>query len=101
MQEVEKATNEIVKQLAVLDRADVQLQEKKKSATTKIKKLRKTLQDDTHARSEADTWVRNHTETIERVSGEIEKMDSALEREEAELEKVRDGLKGRSQPSIP
>ena len=60
----------------------------------KIKKLRKSVQDDTHAKSEADTWVRNHAETIERVAGEMDKMDASLEREEAELDRVRDGLKG-------
>ncbi|KAK4048581.1 Structural maintenance of chromosomes protein 4 [Microbotryomycetes sp. JL221] len=95
--EVEKATNEIVKQLAVLERADVQLQEKKKSAAAKIKKLRKNIVDDTHAKSEAETWVQNHAETIDRVSGELEKMSAALEKEETELEKVRDGLKGKTE----
>lgn len=93
-QEVEKATNEITKQLQTFDRADVQLQEKKKSTLAKIKKLKKSLQEDSHARSEAETWVRNHAETIERVGAEVERMDQQLEKDEAELEKVRDGLKG-------
>ncbi|KAM0788102.1 hypothetical protein ACM66B_001270 [Microbotryomycetes sp. NB124-2] len=95
--EVEKATNEIVKQLSVLERADVQLQEKKKSTVAKIKKLRKTIADDTHAKSEAETWVQNHMETIERVSKDLEAMAVSLDKEESELEKVRDGLKGKTE----
>lgn len=94
--EVEKATNDIVKQLAVLERVDVQLQEKKKSVAAKIKKGKKGLQDDTHAKSEAETWIRNHEETIGRVGKEVEKMDRALEKEEAELERITEGLKGAS-----
>ncbi|KAK4047568.1 Structural maintenance of chromosomes protein 4 [Microbotryomycetes sp. JL201] len=95
--EVEKATNEIVKQLSVLERADVQLQEKKKSTVAKIKKLRKTIADDTHAKSEAETWVQNHTEAIERVTKDLESMAVSLDKEEAQLEKVRDGLKGKTE----
>ncbi|KAM0751211.1 RecF/RecN/SMC protein [Meredithblackwellia eburnea MCA 4105] len=94
---VEKETNEVLKELAVLERADVQLQEKKKSLVAKIKKLNKSVTDDTHNRSEAETWIRNHTEEIERVRKELDKMEATLETEEAELEKVRDGLKGKTE----
>ncbi|KAK4698890.1 structural maintenance of chromosome 4, partial [Phenoliferia sp. Uapishka_3] len=94
---VEKETNEVVKQLAVLERTDVQLQEKKKSFVTKVKKLKKSLTDDTHNQSEASTWIRNHAEEIERVKLELGKMEINLETEEAELEKVRDSLKGKTE----
>ncbi|KAI5474845.1 hypothetical protein MNV49_002349 [Pseudohyphozyma bogoriensis] len=94
---VEKETNEIVKQLSALERTDVQLQEKKKSLVAKIKKMKKSLTDDTHARSEADTWIRNHGEEIERVRKDLTKMEASLEDEEAELEKVRDSLKGKTE----
>lgn len=42
-QDVEKATNEITQHLAVLDRADVQLQEKRKHISLKVKKLNKSI----------------------------------------------------------
>ncbi|SGY49508.1 BQ5605_C001g00787 [Microbotryum silenes-dioicae] len=96
-QDTEKATAEIVKHLAVLDRADVQRQEKKKSMVTKVKKLKKVLEEEGHSRSEAETWVKNHSDTITRVGGEMEKMESLLEKEELELEKVRDSLKGKTE----
>ncbi|SCV71157.1 BQ2448_2745 [Microbotryum intermedium] len=95
--DTEKATAEIVKHLAVLDRADVQRQEKKKSMVTKVKKLKKALEEEGHSRSEAETWVKNHTDTIARVGGEMEKMEALLEKEELELEKVRDSLKGKTE----
>ncbi|SCZ99488.1 BZ3500_MvSof-1268-A1-R1_Chr3-1g06035 [Microbotryum saponariae] len=95
--DTEKATAEIVKHLAVLDRADVQRQEKKKSMVTKVKKLKKVLEEEGHSRSEAETWVKNHSDTITRVGGEMEKMESLLEKEELELEKVRDSLKGKTE----
>ncbi|KDE07484.1 hypothetical protein MVLG_02159 [Microbotryum lychnidis-dioicae p1A1 Lamole] len=95
--DTEKATAEIVKHLAVLDRADVQRQEKKKSMVTKVKKLKKVLEEEGHLRSEAETWVKNHSDTITRVGGEMEKMESLLEKEELELEKVRDSLKGKTE----
>ena len=94
---VEKETAEVVKQLAALDKMDVQLQERKKSSSAKIKKLKKAITDDTHARSEATTWVANHGETITRVGAELAKMEAKLEGEEAELDKVREGLKGKTE----
>jgi structural maintenance of chromosome 4 len=96
-QAIEKATNEIVKELAVLDRSDVQLQEKRKHIVTKVKKLEKSITTDTHARSEAATWVKNHGDEIIKVRKDLDKMEATLEKEEVELEKVRDGLKGKVQ----
>lgn len=78
----------------MFDRTDVQLQEKKKSTLTKTKKLKKSLADDSHTKSEAETWVRNHKEELEKVRGECDKMETVLEAEEAELDQVRDSLKG-------
>ncbi|KAL8276632.1 hypothetical protein RQP46_010981 [Phenoliferia psychrophenolica] len=94
---LEKETSAIVKDLAGLDRTDVQLQEKKKSFAAKVKKLKKSLTDDSHNLSEAKTWIRNHSEEIDRVKGDLGKMETNLETEEAELEKVRDGLKGKTE----
>lgn len=97
LKSVEKETAEVVKQLAALDKTDVQLQERKKSSSAKIKKLKKAITDDTHARSEATTWVTNHGETITRVGADLTKMEAKLEAEEAELDKVREGLKGKTE----
>lgn len=93
-QDVEKTTTELSKELAVFDRTDVQLQEKKKSMLAKTKKLKKLIEDDTHAKSEAETWIRNYGEEIDKVRVQLDKMEKSLEADESELEKVRDGLKG-------
>ncbi len=97
LKSVEKETAEVLKQLAALDKTDVQLQERKKSSSAKIKKLKKAITEDTHAQSEATTWVANHGETITRVGAELAKMEGKLEGEEAELDKVREGLKGKTE----
>ena len=49
---------------------------------------------DSHAHSEAQTWVRNHEEEIVKMRGSLDKMEGSLEKEEIELDKIRDGLKG-------
>lgn len=78
-----------------MDRSDVQLQEKRKHVVTKVKKLEKSISTDTHARAEAQTWVKNHGDETIKVRKDLDKMERTLEKEEAELEKVRDGLKGK------
>lgn len=66
---------------------------------TKVKKLEKSITTDSHARSEAATWVKNHGDDIIKVGKDLAKMEASLEKEELELEKVRDSLKGEF-PSI-
>lgn len=94
--ELEKHTNEVSKELVAFEREDVQMQEKRKHLINKQKKLKKTIHDDTLARSEASTWQKSYGDDMEKLKAELEKHESNLAREEAELEKICDGLKDKT-----
>ncbi|CEQ42156.1 SPOSA6832_03944, partial [Sporobolomyces salmonicolor] len=93
LKQVEDEVNRIVKDLAKLDKTDVQLQEQKKAAVAKLKKLTKSLADDKHSRSEAETSIANNSETLERFAGEKDKLKEELEEQQAGLTKVMDSLR--------
>lgn len=84
------------KELVAFEREDVQMQEKRKHLINKQKKLKKTITDDTHARSEAATWQRSYGDDMEKLKAEMEKHEANLAREEAELERICDGLKDKT-----
>ncbi|GAA6021135.1 hypothetical protein JCM11491_005650 [Sporobolomyces phaffii] len=90
---IEDEVARIEKDLATLKKTDVQLTEQRKAATTKIKKLEKSLTEDRHAKSEAENAMRNHGETLEKFGGEKDKLKGELEKEQAELGKVMDALR--------
>jgi len=96
LQAVEDEVARIEKDLATLKKTDVQLTEQRKAATSKIKKLEKSLTEDRHAKSEAENAIRNNGETLEKFGGEKEKLKGDLEKEQAELGKVMDALRGES-----
>lgn len=72
------------------------MQEKRKHLVTKQKKLKKSIQDDSHARSEASSSFKNYGEDMDRLKAELEKHEINLAREETELEKICDGLKDKT-----
>ncbi|KDQ18233.1 hypothetical protein BOTBODRAFT_29575 [Botryobasidium botryosum FD-172 SS1] len=94
---VKKETEKLVKNLAVHEKAEVQFQEKKKHLISKRKKLEKALNEDRHAQTEAESWIDNHQEKIEKCKAELEELEASLETEEAELESIRDGLKDKTE----
>lgn len=96
LQELEKHTNEVSKELVAFEREDVQMQEKRKHLINKQKKLKKTIHDDTLARSEASTWQKSYGDDMEKLKAELVKHETNLAREEAELEKICDGLKDKT-----
>lgn len=53
-------------------------------------------EQETHAKSAAESWVENHEETIIKTRKEVEKLEAKLVGEEAEFEEIRDSLKGSS-----
>ncbi|KAG8852500.1 hypothetical protein FRB96_008688 [Tulasnella sp. 330] len=93
---VKKELAPLAKQLQNLEKQEVQLGEKRKHIMTKGKKLTKSLREDIHGKNEAEDWVKNHTEMIERKREEVEALEQSLEKEELELEKITDGLKGKT-----
>lgn len=72
----------------------MQLTEQRKAAQAKIKKLEKSLTEDRHGKSECENAIRNHGETLDKFGGEKDKLKRELEKEQAELGKVMDALRG-------
>jgi structural maintenance of chromosome 4 len=93
-QEVKSNTDKIMKELAVQEKKEVQLQEKKKHVAGQQKKLKKAVTEDGHARSSALSWVENHGETVDKTRAELDKLESKLAAEEEQFDQIRDGLKG-------
>ncbi|KAG9027694.1 hypothetical protein FRB95_007465 [Tulasnella sp. JGI-2019a] len=93
---VKKELAPLAKQLQNLEKQEVQLGEKRKHVMTKGKKITKSLKEDMHGKNEAEDWVKNHTEMMERKREEVEALEQTLEREELELEKITDSLKGKT-----
>ncbi|GLB43651.1 putative SMC proteins Flexible Hinge domain containing protein [Lyophyllum shimeji] len=95
--EVKAAATEALKELATHEKEEVELQERRKHAAAKAKKLKKSLQDDTSARTKALRDIEDNTEKIEREKKKADKFEAELVVEEKELEKIRDSLKDKTQ----
>ncbi|KAG9079604.1 hypothetical protein FS749_008379 [Ceratobasidium sp. UAMH 11750] len=95
--ELESSLAAITKSLNAQTKAEVGLEEKRKHVKTKQKKLQKGIEDDTHAKHEAETWIVNYTEQIEKSTAELAKLDKELVAEEKELEVIANSLKGKTQ----
>ncbi|KAG8912838.1 hypothetical protein FRC02_005788 [Tulasnella sp. 418] len=50
-----------------------------------------------HAKNEADQWIENHSEQLEKSKAEINQLEANLIKEEAELDKIRDSLKDKTE----
>lgn len=93
-QEVKRITDALVKEAKKIEKDEVALQEKKKHLVSKQKKLKKSINDDGHVKSEALANVSNCAEAIETNRAKVTELERKLESEEKELEEVRDSLKG-------
>ncbi|KAI0334017.1 RecF/RecN/SMC protein [Cubamyces sp. BRFM 1775] len=96
-EEVKKAAAEAVKDLAAREKTQISLEEKRKHANTKAKKLKKAINDDEHARAEADRTVEESEAKIERKREELEGLEQELAQAEKALEEIRDSLKDKTQ----
>lgn len=70
------------------------MQEQKKHFATKQKKLKKQVSDDTHAKTEAASNIRDRRDEVAKLTGELAKIEKQLSAEEALLDEIRDSLKG-------
>ncbi|KAG9089736.1 hypothetical protein FRC06_001412 [Ceratobasidium sp. 370] len=95
--ELESSLAAITKSLSAQSKIEVGLEEKRKHVKAKQKKLQKGIEDDTHAKHEAETWIVNHTEQIEKSTAELAKLEKELVAEEKELEVIANSLKGKTQ----
>lgn len=96
-QNLEKETNQILKELSGYEKENIHLEEKKKHAVTKQKKLLKAIQIDRHALSEAKTSIRYNEDDLIARGKEIAQAEKSLEVEERKLEAIREGLKGKTE----
>ncbi|KAG8744660.1 hypothetical protein FRC10_009693 [Ceratobasidium sp. 414] len=95
--ELESSLAAIAKSLSTQSKTEVGLEEKRKHVKAKQKKLQKGIEEDTHAKHEAETWIVNYTEQIEKSTAELAKLEKELVAEEKELEVIANSLKGKTQ----
>jgi len=121
LQDVKSAAELAVKDQAAREKQVVGLEERRKHASSKAKKLKKTLQDVSHsvafpimsafltsvsrllvthniqdenARSEAQRTIKECASKIEKKRTEVEDHEAELRKQEDILEDIRDSLKG-------
>ena len=94
---LEKATQTVIKEMARFDKEKVKLEEKKKFLIGKQKKVEKTLHSSRLADSEAANLIQKHSDDIERNTNEIVSLEKNTNIEEKELGSIRESLKGKTQ----
>ncbi|KAG8710414.1 hypothetical protein FRC09_000152 [Ceratobasidium sp. 395] len=95
--ELERSLAAVAKSLNTQIKMEVTLEEKRKHVKAKQKKSQKGIEEDTHAKHEAETWIVNHTEQVEKSTAELAKLNKELLAEEKELEVIANSLKGKTQ----
>lgn len=93
---VKQACDALTKDAKKLEKEEVGYQEKRKHLVAKQKKLKKSISDDGHAKSEAMATIDNCGGQIETNRAKIAELERKLEVEEKELEEVRDSLKDKT-----
>ncbi|KAF8514546.1 RecF/RecN/SMC protein [Hysterangium stoloniferum] len=96
-EEVKRHAGEVMKTLQAREKEQVSLQERKKHANSKAKKIKKSLQDDAHSHAEAERTIVSSGEKIEKERAKLEDLEESLDREENTLDTIRDSLKDKTQ----
>ncbi|KAG7009061.1 structural maintenance of chromosomes protein 4 [Physcia stellaris] len=94
---LQKATQAVIKEMAKYDKESVKQEEKRKFLTSKQSKLEKTAQTSRLAGSEANSLIQKHSDDIERNTAEIAALEKNVRSEEKELAAIRESLKGKTQ----
>ncbi|EJC98646.1 uncharacterized protein FOMMEDRAFT_95979, partial [Fomitiporia mediterranea MF3/22] len=81
---------EATKNLAMYEKQQVNLEERKKHANTKANKLKKSLKDDQKSRDEALRFIDTNTEKMQKEKDKLTELEESLGREENVLEGIRD-----------
>lgn len=84
------------KEYAKFEKEYIQLEEKRKHLKHKKKKIEKSIEKDQHLRSENAVWVANHELDLKKQMAELERLDENLVKAQAEMDLIRDGLKGKT-----
>ncbi|KAG2746768.1 hypothetical protein P692DRAFT_201933204 [Suillus brevipes Sb2] len=96
-EEVKAAAEEAAKDNAAHEKQSVSLEERRKHASAKAKKLKKALADDEQSKKQADNTIQDSDAKIKMKKREIAEHEANLEKEEKVLEGIRDGLKDKTQ----
>ncbi|KZV88820.1 RecF/RecN/SMC protein [Exidia glandulosa HHB12029] len=96
-EEVKKHSAAIMKNLGVHEKQEVGLEERKKHAAGKAKKLKKSIQDDSKAKLEAERTIEDSDDKIVKNQTSTEEYEASLEQEEKALEAITDSLRGKTQ----
>lgn len=94
---IEKQTQEFLKELAKFDKENVKFEEKRKFNLGKQKKAEKLATSSRLAVSEATSLVEKYTDDIEKKTQQVAELEQNLQTEEAELARIREDLKGKTQ----
>lgn len=93
----EKQTHALVKELAKFEQERVKFDEKRKFLVEKQRKLQRTINNAQHSTNDADEAIQESNQDIETRSQEVADLEAQVKTEEAELAKIRDSLKGKTQ----
>ncbi|KAF8492752.1 RecF/RecN/SMC [Russula emetica] len=96
-EEVKAAAAEALKEMAAYEKQEVGLEEKRKHANSKAKKLKKSLQDDENARSDALRAIQENAAKTKSEKKKADQFEEDLQKEEKVLEGIRDSLKDKTQ----
>ncbi|KAN0127918.1 RecF/RecN/SMC N terminal domain containing protein [Lactarius tabidus] len=96
-EEVKAAAAEALKEMAVYEKQEVGLEEKRKHSNSKAKKLKKSLQDDENTRNDALRSIQENTAKMKNEKKKADQYEDELQREEKVLEGIRDSLKDKTQ----
>ncbi|KAI1790910.1 RecF/RecN/SMC protein [Ganoderma leucocontextum] len=96
-EDVKKAADAAVKDLAAREKTQISLQEKRKHANSKAKKLTKSINDDESNKTNAEHAIEDSNTKIEEKKQELERLEADLSQAEKVLEEIRDSLKDRTQ----
>ncbi|KAG2337616.1 hypothetical protein BDR05DRAFT_970038 [Suillus weaverae] len=96
-EEVKAAAEEAAKDNAAREKQSVSLEERRKHASAKAKKLKKALADDEQSKKQADNTIQDSDAKIKAKKREIAEHEANLEKEEKVLEGIRDSLKDKTQ----
>ncbi|KAF8167274.1 RecF/RecN/SMC [Crassisporium funariophilum] len=95
--EVKAAAAEAVKDLAATERKEIGLNERRKHAAGRAKKLKKSVQEDTSSRKNALNVIEDSTSKVQKEKQKVDDYEESLEEEEKVLEGIRDSLKDKTQ----
>ncbi|KAJ7703280.1 RecF/RecN/SMC [Mycena rosella] len=95
--EVQEAAAAAVQELAQHEKQEVEYKERRKGATTRAKKLKKSLTDDKSAQLKAQHTIEDSIEKMDKEKGKLEAFETSLVQEEKILEGIRDSLKDKTQ----